>query len=337
MTMSTPRAPGHLRPLRYQDDVPTLLPLMRASLVPEPHEPAAEAVLQAMMHALAYVPRGETTEAHVRRGRAPFFGWVWEHEGRPRGLITLLPMTFRPWRYLLANIVVHPEMRRQGIGRALVQHALTYVRRRRGQAWLEVETDNTPALALYASLGFREVLQRREWRYTLRVTDARRAEIGARIRPMRGADWPRVQSWLDAAYPSEYRWRWSPRPLGRLLRPDWRGALARWWTATPQGHRWVVETKERRMTAMWAWWPELGTVQRLLYLVAEPTLSRAGVQAGLWALAHALEPVWSLTPRAGQTREEPYFLYLDLPAARHGDVLRAAGWHLLRSLAVLRA
>jgi len=323
--------------LRYRDDVPALLPLLRASLVPEPNEPAAESVLQAMTRALVHAPPGDTTEAHVRRGQAPFFGWVWEQEGQPRGLIALLPLTSWPRRYLLANIVVHPDVRRQGIGRALVQRALAYVRDRGGQAWLEVETDNAPAMALYTSLGFRRVLQRREWRYSLRVTEARSIDLRVRIRRLRGSDWPRVQPWLDAAYPREYRWRWSPRPLGWLLRPGWRSLLARWWTATPAGHRWIVETEDGRPMAMWAWWPESGSVQRLLYLLADPALPLAGVQAGLWALAHMLEPVWSLIPQDDATREAPYYLYLDLPASRHNDVLQTAGWHLLRSFWLLRA
>lgn len=52
---------------------------------------------------------------------------------------------------------VLPECRRQGVGRRVLAHAVAIAEERRCQrVWLEVEQENTPALALYRSCGFRE-------------------------------------------------------------------------------------------------------------------------------------------------------------------------------------
>jgi ribosomal protein S18 acetylase RimI-like enzyme len=56
----------------------------------------------------------------------------------------------------ISKVVVVPEMRRQGLGRALVRAAIDIAKneRRVGSITLHVDADNTPALGLYSSLGF---------------------------------------------------------------------------------------------------------------------------------------------------------------------------------------
>jgi [ribosomal protein S18]-alanine N-acetyltransferase len=81
------------------------------------------------------------------------------------------PRPWQTWGYLifwlvidemhLMNLAVHPERRRAGIARALLQEALSRARSLGAEtAWLEVRPSNTPALALYKSLGFEEVGRR---------------------------------------------------------------------------------------------------------------------------------------------------------------------------------
>ena len=58
----------------------------------------------------------------------------------------------------LFEIATDAGERGKGHGRRLVLSALKWARLRGArQAWLQVEADNAPALALYASLGFDEV------------------------------------------------------------------------------------------------------------------------------------------------------------------------------------
>jgi ribosomal-protein-alanine N-acetyltransferase len=58
----------------------------------------------------------------------------------------------------IANLAVHPERRRQGIGGALLRTALDHARQRGCvSALLDVRRSNSAAFALYATLGFRPV------------------------------------------------------------------------------------------------------------------------------------------------------------------------------------
>jgi [ribosomal protein S18]-alanine N-acetyltransferase len=62
----------------------------------------------------------------------------------------------------LGNLAVHPDYRRQGVGRALLG-SLVYRSRRRGASFitLEVRARNAAAIALYADFGFRQVAVRK--------------------------------------------------------------------------------------------------------------------------------------------------------------------------------
>ncbi len=312
---------GRLRPLHYARDMEAVAELLRVGFPTVEHDPRDRQILRRYLHATRWAPPGPTTEADVRAGQVPFFGWVWEQRGRVVGFVAVAPAARR--HYVLANIVVHPDYRGRGIGRALVQHALAYIARRRAYAHLEVAEDNRPAQRLYQSLGFVYQETRAEWRYALRVTPTRAWTPTARVRALRGRDWPQVRAWLEEVYPQRLAWYWEPAPLHRTLRPGLLGALWRWWAAAPHGLRWAVD-EAARLRGLWACWPEPAAIQRL-YLIAAPDLSAEGVRAGLWALAHELEPIWRVTPQ-GQTTEEPYYLYLSLPAARHEAALQAAGW-----------
>ena len=64
----------------------------------------------------------------------------------------------------MMNIAVHPDFRRQGIARSLIE-ALTQALKKRGSRalMLEVRASNTPARTLYETLGFAPVGVRRNY------------------------------------------------------------------------------------------------------------------------------------------------------------------------------
>jgi GNAT superfamily N-acetyltransferase len=93
-------------------------------------------------------------------------------EGAPRdpaiaiGRVSVEP----PWAGLAA-IEVRPDARRQGHGRAVLAALVEWATERGAiRCWLEVLTDNAPALAMYDDLGFTE-----HYRYTYRTPSLMRA------------------------------------------------------------------------------------------------------------------------------------------------------------------
>jgi ribosomal protein S18 acetylase RimI-like enzyme len=137
-------------------------------------------------------------------------GFVWLESGRVVGTLNLLAVEGEPRRWLIANVAVHPDDRRRGIGRALVQAAIELTRERQAETVvLQVDRSNQAARNLYLSLGFRVTSTRTNW-----------------IRP-RGLPRPRLTA-LDGLRPRafpEWREQWD---LGRRVLPD-----GFWWPFTP--------------------------------------------------------------------------------------------------------
>ena len=71
--------------------------------------------------------------------------WAWDQDGRPVAFLGLSGDE-------LAALFVDPRLHRSGIGRRLVDHALS-----RGARRLSVNEDNPGARAFYERLGFRAV------------------------------------------------------------------------------------------------------------------------------------------------------------------------------------
>ncbi len=90
-------------------------------------------------------------------------GYVWEYNGRLVGNVTLLTTKMRE-RYLIVNVAVHPDFRRQGIARLLMNAALGQVRQRRGrEILLQVDKDNDSAIHLYSTLGYQNLGSMTTW------------------------------------------------------------------------------------------------------------------------------------------------------------------------------
>jgi ribosomal protein S18 acetylase RimI-like enzyme len=96
----------------------------------------------------------------------PLSGFVWEDSGQIVGNVSIIPFTRRGIRVMLvANVAVHPDYRRRGIGRHLTQRAMLAARERSSQEiWLQVRDDNPGAIKLYQDLGWRERARRTTWR-----------------------------------------------------------------------------------------------------------------------------------------------------------------------------
>jgi ribosomal protein S18 acetylase RimI-like enzyme len=112
------------------------------------------------------VPIRATAESWERRFRAehldPFASRVYEHQGRPAAVLFI---TRRGWTSRVGGMAVAKGLRGAGLGRRVMGDAIAGARARGDHALLlEVIEQNTPAVALYASLGFARVRRLVGWR-----------------------------------------------------------------------------------------------------------------------------------------------------------------------------
>lgn len=119
-------------------------------------------------------------------------GFVWEVHGRIVGNATLLT-TRTPGRYLVVNVAVHPDYRRQGIARGLMQQLAIFVRQRYGrEILLQVVKENKAAVELYRSLNYVTIGSMTSWYSTpprLRHVEPFATEPGLQVHEMRTYEW----------------------------------------------------------------------------------------------------------------------------------------------------
>ncbi len=65
--------------------------------------------------------------------------------------------------YEIRNIAVSPRLRRQGLGKLLMDHLMAVVEEQPGPIFLEVRTDNVAAITMYEAYGFRKLGIRRNY------------------------------------------------------------------------------------------------------------------------------------------------------------------------------
>ena len=244
----------------------------------------------------------------------PLSGYVWEENGEIIGNVSLILYRHEKKKiYLIANVAVHPDCRRRGIGRALTVAAMHYADQRRANAtWLHVRDDNPGAIALYASLGFQELARRTMWQAKPdrnACTDGLAIAIAERT----PRDWSRQEIWLRRLYPDLLTW-YQPMPW-QLLRPGLRSAFYRFMMDYEVRH-WVARV-DGMPSAILSWQAMAGHNDRL-WAAVPPEGSERALTALLLHVRREL--AWRQT------------LTLDYPAGQHNASIEAAGFHPHRTL-----
>jgi len=141
-----------LRPLNPARDLPAVAELLRIAFQEEIGYQEAS-WLREMETIGAFTPlawlMGQVS--HALGGMLS--GFVWEEDGRIVGNVTISRLSAENW--LISNVAVHPDYRRQGIARQLMEASLDWIRGRNAH-WvvLQVRHDNEAAKRLYRDLGF---------------------------------------------------------------------------------------------------------------------------------------------------------------------------------------
>ncbi len=242
-------------------------------------------------------------------------GMVWEEGGKVIGNLSLIPQYFQNRRmYLIANVAVHPDYRRRGIGRALTQAALEEIDRRgRMETWLQVDEDNPAAVNLYRGMGFMERVRRTSWRLEPTGESEVRHFAGITVCGRRAADWSRQKDWLEGIYPEELRWH-LPLDFG-LLQPGLMGALQRS-LSDRQAEQWSAEWDGELLGVLT--WQSSSLEADRLWLAAAADREGEAIPA---LINHMQSQV-----RAGRK------LALNYPARRATAALTEAGFSAARTL-----
>ena len=239
---------------------------------------------------------------------APMTGFVWEENERIIGNLSLIPYFLKARRcFLIANVAVHPNHRREGIARQMTEAGIRYARERHAPSvWLHVREHNEAALGLYRSQGFAQRAVRTTWHAS---PDPAIAENSAGLRfisPGKG-NWPQVRTWLDESYPPELTWH-MPFHLNSL-RPGLLGTIASMAYNTYVRLWGAVQAGQLRAAAAWQ---ATGSSSNLLWLAAPEGGDPLVVQA---LLEHILK-------RAPTRRG----LLLEFPARRFDQAIRLSGF-----------
>jgi ribosomal protein S18 acetylase RimI-like enzyme len=170
-------------------------------------------------------------------------GFVWDEAGQIVGNVSLIESQV-PDRYLIANVAVHPDHRRRGIARSLMEKTIDHVEGRGGQeVLLQVETGNQAAIDLYRSLDFSTVGANCHWES--RTNRVRPLTLTGRhkpeIRPLSGRQWREAHQLDVGSVEPDLTWPAPPRP--DLYKTGWwraigdfvNGRRAESWVVTESG------------------------------------------------------------------------------------------------------
>ncbi|HEX4512773.1 MAG TPA: ribosomal protein S18-alanine N-acetyltransferase [Polyangiaceae bacterium] len=98
--------------------------------------------------------RGRLDTAQLREELARPWARLWVARGTQHAVAFLLAWHVADELHIL-DVATHPELRRRGYGRALMQQSLAYAREHAiRHVLLEVRRSNTPAIRLYRDCGF---------------------------------------------------------------------------------------------------------------------------------------------------------------------------------------
>jgi ribosomal protein S18 acetylase RimI-like enzyme len=243
-------------------------------------------------------------------------GFVWRAEGKVVGNASLMSVDRKARRYVIANVAVHPELRRKGIARSLVEACLEHCRENHArELMLQVERDNHAAQVLYASLGFKVITTRTKW--------VRANSLGihldagsVKVRDRYPMEWRQQYDMAQRLYPEGVWWPYSnrieyfrPREIADGLRL--RGSI-----------HWVVEQDGHIVACM---------------------MARSGFEPGAWRLVLMVEPqVQGQVEEALLAKALPQLLPRRMPvvieyqAGQADEVFTRAGFEAERTLTWMR-
>lgn len=314
----TPLSEPHIRPFDPRRHLTAVADLIEVSFA-ETLDPDGKDYLQRMRSAadnhtlLNWISTAEWSTPSMQ-------GFVWMDGERVVGNASLIPYFIHGKRhYLIANVAVHPDYRRRGIGRSLTARAVEFIRRSNSPSvWLHVREDNLPAEQLYRSMGFIERARRTTWISRPGFEDIS-PPPGYRIQSPGGSIWKQQHPWLKTTYPSQLSWH-MPIKIASL-RPGWIGALIRFlyavtirqWAIMRQGEPAAVlswQSTPNYANALWLAVPDAPVEDLVLALLSHARRTLASTRPLMLDFpAHRLEGTFT---RGGFFAQQT-LIWMELP------------------------
>ena len=209
-------ADSHLRPFDARRDLQAVADLVELCFA-DTLDPDGRDYLVRMRSAAQGPPW--LNWANTAEWAAPaMVGYVWQEEDRLVGNVSIIPFFIKSRRFfLIANVAVHPDYRKRGIGRLLTERAVQYAQQRSSPSvWLHVREENLSAVSMYQALGFVERARRTSWFTNREIPDDEPLSGVKFVAPI-SRYWEQQRTWLLHNYPPELSWH-LPFKLN-LLRP----------------------------------------------------------------------------------------------------------------------
>ena len=140
-------------------------------------------------------------------------GYVWEDRGRIVSAVCSARVGLPGDRWSIETVATHPDHRRCGLARRLVERAVAAIRDRGGAiCTLKVRADNEPAYALYRALGFEHYDSTCQLRADAIESSSVPEVDGYRVHAASNAEW--FRSWRDRL---DLARRETPEGVQRIL------------------------------------------------------------------------------------------------------------------------
>ena len=151
------------------------------------------------------------------------YGSVYVDSGTIVGNIGAQPLDSQMHNWLIANVAVHPDYRRRGIARKLVNMTLNRIKNQGARrVILQVDDGNVDAINLYQQLGFNTFVIRNLWKGSNKV-DFADSSLASHmtLRPALYSDWAFEYKFLQQNSPEGITWT-APLQIEQLRPSFWR-------------------------------------------------------------------------------------------------------------------
>lgn len=243
------------RPINLNKDIPQVLSLLRLAFG-ESLDAEGQRILQgqtAVTGQPAIFYRLNPMASRLSRG------FVWEQDGQIIGNVTLLNTSVNG-RFLIVNVAVHPDYRRQGIARLLMKATTDHVRQQNGrEILLQVDKDNQHAIDLYADLGYATVGTMITWVASAGRAHPLQSHANIAIRKLRGNEGQAAYELDILALPPNLNWP-EPIPKDTYQSGFWK-RFSNFINA--RSHESWITTNGRYLTGSVSIWSEWGRAHQL--------------------------------------------------------------------------